>query len=60
MDLEKVLICFNLLKLLSVSASDFGHASKTRKAIHKFGYTSNKLVVFDMYCVYQSKAHWLF
>ena len=39
--LLKVLISFNLLKLLSALATVTGQASKIRSAMYTFGYNSN-------------------
>ena len=40
--LLKVLISFNLLKLLSALATVTGQVSKIRSAMYTFGYNSNK------------------
>ena len=40
--LLKVLISFNLLKLLSALATVMGQVSKIRSAMYTFGYNSNK------------------
>ena len=42
--LLKVLISFNLLKLLSALATVTGQVSKIRSAMYTFGYNSNKRV----------------